>query len=330
MSAKLDIIIPHHREPWETGKKLFDMLELQRGIEKSDFRVIFVEDGAEDRINFMAMNLYSFDIVVAVNTDGQGVSAARNTGIDTAAAPWVTFVDFDDMYTSVFSLKVALEAIERAEKAGKVYLWNGFTEEGYTTDGRYALHRHEWDMTFIHGRFYKRQFLEDNELRFNEDLHFGEDQDFNTICQIIAGPERIDEIREPIFLWCTNENSVTRRVKDKSEFYADMLKHRFATLEELEARGIEGEHTAGVIRITADSFYEMNADVTPKNISDCEPAFAAWWKKNRMTFMTAPKGLIGQIVNTVRQSAIEKGMIEYEKITLEQWLRYLDEKYPDE
>ena len=180
----LDIIVPHHKEPWETGKKFFDMLGLQRGIRFEEIRVILCQDGEDGKLPEDTFGGYPYR-VDTVTIRQSGVSAARNAGIRAAKAPWVAFCDFDDMYSSALSLKVALEALRKAEKEGIVYLWNRFMEEVNGENGRVTILKHDWDATFIHGRFYWRAFLEENGLRFNESLTFGEDQDFNTLAQII-------------------------------------------------------------------------------------------------------------------------------------------------
>ena len=324
---KLEIIIPHYKEPWRIGEKLFTMLSLQRGIEPGDFRVILVQDGEEGALDDRE---FGYEVKRVTIPHG-GVSAARNAGIDAAEAAWICFCDFDDMHTSIYSLKVALEAIAKADKDGKVYLWNRFSEEGRDRDtGEYLIYRHDWDMTFIHGRFYKRQFLIDNRIRFNTELSFGEDQDFNTITQIVAGEERIGEIKEPIYLWCTNEESVTRREADKTVWYPQMLKHRFATMEELRRRGIEDEYTAAVVRTTVDCYYEMNGPDVPPNIAGGRRQFAAWWKDHRADFMMASNELISSIIETVRRNAVEHRGVLIEEITLGQWLTGIDREIDGE
>lgn len=323
----LDIIVPHCREPWATGKKFFDMLALQRGVDFDEIRVILAQDGEEGRLPFIKYLRYPFQITEKVIPHG-GVSAARNAGIDLSGAVWVAFCDFDDMYSSALSLKVALEALRKADKDGKVYLWNRFMEEGEDAEtGAYLLYKHTWDMTFIHGRFFRRDFLNDNGLRFNPALSFGEDADFNTLCQIIAGPERVGEIREPIYLWCTNSDSVTRREKDKSVFYAQMLEHRFATAEELERRGIEKEHTGAVVRTALDCYYELTSGKATEHMKRCEGQFAAWWGKNRAVFMGAPSGMLASIMENVRSTAVKSGACTAETITLGDWLRAIETKY---
>ncbi len=323
----LDIIVPHYREPWETGKKFFDMLALQRGVNFCNIRVILCQDGEEGMLGNKLFKDYPFQIWTVLIEHG-GVSAARNAGIRVATAPWIAFCDFDDMYSSSLSLKVALEGLRKAEKDGILYIWNSFLEEvGSPEAGKYAVYKHDWDATFIHGRFYWRQFILDNNLRFNEALTFGEDQDFNTLCQIIAGNERVGELKEPIYLWCENGQSVTRREKDKTVFYSKMLEHRFATAEELRLRGIEGEYLGAVVRSVIDAYYEMNTDKPRENVLKCEGQFAAWWLRHRADFFRAPRALVADILDTVRSKAVQAGTLTVERITLGDWLASLEKKY---
>ena len=325
--AYLDIIVPHCKEPWTTGKKFFDMLSLQRGINFDDIRVILAQDGEEGQLPYIKYLPYPFQITEKV-IPHQGVSVARNAGLDASSAEWVAFCDFDDMFSSVLSLKVALEALKKAQEGGKVYLWNRFMEEGRNAEtGTYLLYKHAWDMTFIHGRFIRREFLIDNGIRFNPALTFGEDAEFNALCQIIAGEERIGEIREPIYLWCENKESVTRREKDKSVFYGRMLEHRFSTAEELQRRGIEKEYTGAVVRTVVDCYYEFTSDKSPENITKCEKQFAAWWKKHRAAFISAPAEMLGKIMSNVRETAVKSGACVVERVTLGDWLQSIDEKY---
>lgn len=323
----LDIIMPHHREPWETGKKFFDMLALQRGIDFRDVRVILVQDGEQGELDAGTLMKYPFAIIRATIRH-QGVSAARNEGIEISSAEWLTFCDFDDMYSSALSLKVALEELKRASKEGLVYVWNRFLEEGHIPEtGDYVVYKHIRDATFVHGRFIKREFLIDNGLKFNPRLSYGEDADFNTLAQILAGEDRIGEIKEPIYLWCQNADSVTRREKDKSVFYERALAHRFETAEELRRRGIDKEYTAAVVRTTLECYYELSSETAVENIKKQEGTFAAWWKDHRAVFNTAPAKTLGGIMNAVRAEKYGKGAFVVEKITLAEWLEQIEKKY---
>ena len=142
----LDIIVPHYQEPWTVGKKFFDMLALQRGVSFQDFRVILCQDGQEGSLSEDVFRDYPYQVKIVTITHS-GVSAARNAGIRAATAPWIAFCDFDDMYSSALSMKVALEGLRKAEKEGMYYLWSRFMEEVNTGEGRCALFKHDWDAT---------------------------------------------------------------------------------------------------------------------------------------------------------------------------------------
>ena len=82
---RLDLIVPHYKEPWETCKYLFDSIALQRGIDMDAIKVIVVNDGdcLLDEGNFQN---YPYKIEYLVKEHG-GVSAARNYGLDHSDAP---------------------------------------------------------------------------------------------------------------------------------------------------------------------------------------------------------------------------------------------------
>ena len=107
--ALLDIVITHRDEEWRVGRKMFEMLKLQRGVREEDFRVILVQDGEEGNPLDMerVMKLYPFvDSVLEIPRGG--VSAARNEGLRYADAEWVMFCDFDDCLYSANPERILL------------------------------------------------------------------------------------------------------------------------------------------------------------------------------------------------------------------------------
>ena len=175
IAAKLDIIVPHYKEPWEVGQKFFAMLDLQRGVDfQKDFRVLLVHDGTEPfPDDYFANRPYRVEQIVA---DHGGVSAARNVGIKAATADWVMFCDFDDIFTHVYSLRdyTSVLPTDRYDM-----MWSDFIAEDVNKNGVMGLHRRGQNVVFIHGKIYRRKFILANDLWFDTDLSFNEDSFYN-------------------------------------------------------------------------------------------------------------------------------------------------------
>ena len=99
----LDIIMPHYKEPWDTVKKFFAMLELQRGIDFHSFRVLIVNDGKENAFPLNQFSSFPYE-VLQISITHAGVSAARNAGLLASEAEWVMFCDCDDMFAHPYAL----------------------------------------------------------------------------------------------------------------------------------------------------------------------------------------------------------------------------------
>lgn len=82
-----------------------------------DFEIILVDDGSPDRSSELAEAILRQTSVrcQVIRTENRGVSAARNTGLQTAEGEWVIFVDSDDVVSPDF-LAVYGQMMERAER----------------------------------------------------------------------------------------------------------------------------------------------------------------------------------------------------------------------
>jgi len=73
-----------------------------------DFEVILIDDGSKDSSGSIC-DIYAekYENVRAIHQHNQGLSAARNTGIDNAEGNYLCFVDSDDMISESFLQDVA-------------------------------------------------------------------------------------------------------------------------------------------------------------------------------------------------------------------------------
>lgn len=109
--TKLSIIVPVYNVE-EYIRPCIESI-FRQGLDDSDFEVIIVNDGTEDRsMEVIADIIVNHDNVTVINQENQGLSAARNNGIAAAKGNYILMPDPDDLLieNSVPSLlKLALD-----------------------------------------------------------------------------------------------------------------------------------------------------------------------------------------------------------------------------
>ena len=202
---KLDIIVTHYRLPFSAGKQIFDTIAVQRGINFSDIRVLVVNDGYESMLPAECFERYPYKVEQIV-IPHSGVSVARNKGIDSSDAEWVLVCDFDDGFYTTY----ALARFFNEMKPGINVITAQFFQE-CLEDGRFVLKRFMGrDGIFIHAKMFRRQWLIDHGLRFNDNLTLHEDSFFITLCLFTALESEVALIDEFLYIWQYNPMSASR------------------------------------------------------------------------------------------------------------------------
>lgn len=200
---KLDIIITHYKEPESVVKCLLDSIAIQENVD--NFRVIIVNDGEDFVLKDSFLKKYNFEIKY-VKKEKRGVSSARNKGMDISDAEYIMFCDCDDMFFSSLGLFTIYEEFSKGEFD---LLVPKFKEEIRREDGSPTYINHDCDdNTFIHGKVYRRQYIIDIGLRWQEDINAHEDLYFN--CLAAASSRNVRRINNCFYLWKYNKDSVTR------------------------------------------------------------------------------------------------------------------------
>lgn len=85
----------------------------------ANWELILVDDGSPDSCGRICDAYASrYDNILVIHQENQGLSAARNAGLDRAGGEWVYFLDSDD-----FIREDTLEKIELFSKNGFMTLW---------------------------------------------------------------------------------------------------------------------------------------------------------------------------------------------------------------
>lgn len=161
--------------------------------EYQGFELILIDDGSPDNSASIAEELLKeSDLAFSIiHTKNRGVSAARNTGLRNAKGRFVIMVDADDMLVPDF-LKKYVALIQDYPNCNiystsfTIYRGNRIIEqskEDYTT---VEYEANEAQVAFFHRspRFllptlmYSKEFLDNNQIYFDEAVRFSEDVQF--------------------------------------------------------------------------------------------------------------------------------------------------------
>ena len=184
---KLSIIIPAHNTEKYIGACIYSC------VSHPDTEVIIIDDNSTDKTYDIARNYqkhynsdsmpYAIKILKQSELD-KGVSKARNGGLDYAMGDYVWFVDSDDLINPD-AIKYVLARCDGKENIvrfnhfryykAKDTLMKRFEQPPY----RIWFHERQFLWEVVWDRIYKRQFLLDHNIRFDESINFGEDQIFN-------------------------------------------------------------------------------------------------------------------------------------------------------
>lgn len=199
----IDVIIPAYNS-YDTIDRTLSSIALQTIVD--DINVYIVNDGSshdyEEYINFYSRFM---NITELSYKENKGPGYARQYGINNSTSQYVMFIDSDDVFYSPFSIERLYKTIFSEDF--------DFVNSAFYKQSNGKLVKIEDDVVWLHGKIYKREFLVNNNIRFN-DSRSNEDNGFNTLL-IINNPKEkyLDEIT---YIYQDNKDSITR--KNNNEF----------------------------------------------------------------------------------------------------------------
>ena len=319
--AKLSIIVTHYQESMETCRFLLDSLDIQHGIDKSDFNVLVINDGEVRALTRENIGDRTYQVDVVTIPHG-GVSKARNYGIEHADGEYIMFCDCDDGFVSNYGLHLVLSAINE----GFDILNSSFIEES-PKDGGWRIFRHDKDKVFIHGKAYRRQFLLDKKIRFSTELYFCEDSLFNQ--EVFALAEKQKYIETPFYLWAWNKDSTVRVDRENIVIrkYDQIILMRTLTCRMFKVHSLTDKYKEAICSAIADCYCDFNEPlfIKPGNKplrEKAEKEFKKFYREFSHDFMQCDSELIGKALLEARIRAFENGY-RVEQTDYKSWLKHI-------
>lgn len=186
---KLSVIIPIYNASEYLASSINSVLHQTF----TDYELLLIDDGSTDDSAEICKSFASQDNrIIFVHQDNQGVSCARNKGIELAKGEWITFIDSDDWIESDYFetlvnaipssyCEIICSGLIKHHRDGnllKTQLGQTDTLE-FSIEENYLYFSTQELITSPVSKLYLTSFIRANHLKFNASLAYGEDRDFN-------------------------------------------------------------------------------------------------------------------------------------------------------
>lgn len=323
---KLDILIPYYNEQLSVLNRLLTSIAQQQGVDFRGITVSIYNDGGTP----IPVSMFEGRPFTTVYHEGEhrGVSATRNRLMDLSSCDYLMCCDADDMLTDMFGLS----HIFKAMKKGFDVFNSSFYEEGRNKQGDKVYIVRKNDTYFVHGKVFRRQYLVDNDIRWNDEFTYSGDSYFLGLA--LRTTKKHVYCSTPFYMWKWNPNSICRREKNHYEKEFDMkLRVTSALIDELIHRGLTEDARYFALFVVYDAYYIMQTDgweAMPESDRDARrKQFREFYKKYKEMIEGAGKKMRLSVIKTAKNNQFFRGNI-MEKITYTNWLKsILDDRRED-
>lgn len=178
-----------------------------------EIEVIIADDcSSEDYTDIIDRFNSILDIKLLRCEKNSGPGVARQLGIDNAAGKYVTFLDSDD--TIAFGAYLNVKEVLVNDEPDM--LITDFYEQ---RDDFKTYVPHQQDTVWVHGKYYKMDFLREKNIRCHDTLRTHEDIYFNHLCLNSSDKIRVANILT--YIWNFKDDSLTRRMYNGSHTYVE-------------------------------------------------------------------------------------------------------------
>lgn len=225
----VSIIIPLYNTDIDVFKRCLKSITNQ---DFKDLEVIVIDDHSKVDYNGVIRYYQQFLKLKYIKLENNfGPGTARRIGLENATGTYINFMDSDDeLYDNASILKL----VEKFRVKPYLNMVAGLAYEELR-DG--SLRLRERNFIWVFGKLFKRSFLEENGLTFN-DTRANEDNGFTTMFRMLTNDyEFFDEV---VYIWHYEPTSITRVNGHEYYFYSieGYVKNMIWVFEECKKRDI--------------------------------------------------------------------------------------------
>lgn len=245
---KIDILVPQYKEGDEIVGGLLDSIENQKGIDFRDIRVIICNDGSGVYLSEELFSRYSYEIEYH-KEEHCGVSGTRNKCLGYSNADYVMFCDADDGFYGEEEFSKVISKIGN----------NDVIIGSFKQYGKDFEHIHNNNIVHVHGKIFRREYLLENDIRFDERLDINEDFTFCLLS--INCSEKVIYLDDVYYRWNYRPNSVTNSIENFFVTnYINLLKSKESLIDELIKRDMKGQYMMSVCCMVYEVYFIFNSN----------------------------------------------------------------------
>lgn len=313
---KLDILIPYYNEPLAILNNLLTSIAQQQGVDFRDIVVSVYNDGGNSIPTIMFQNR-PFTTIYREG-EHRGVSATRNRLMDLSDGDYIMCCDADDMFTDMFGLSYVFQAM----KKGFDVFNSSFYEEGRNRNGNWSFIVRKGDTYFVHGKVFRRKYLSDNNIRWNDEFTFSGDSYFLGLAMRMS--KKHIYCSTPFYMWKWNKDSICRKEKNHYEKeFGTKMRVTTKLIDELLSRELIEDARYFVLFVVYDAYYIMQSDsweaLDDTEKSECIKQFREFYRRYESLADCANRKMRLSVIRSAKNNQFIRGNI-MEKITYANWL----------
>jgi len=235
---KLSIIVPVYKVELYLRRCIDSILEQTF----TDFELILVDDGSPDNCPTICDEYAKIDSrIIVIHKENEGLSAARNAGLDIAKGEYIGFVDSDDfvhstMYETLYQTAtdyevdiVQCEFMRVYENDTEIISELSGTHHISLYDSSELLHdffpNHVWRLLgYVWRRIYKRGLFDS--IRFPVGRYF---EDTSITLSLLEASTSIALIDIPLYYYYIRQNSITQGLLNEKKICDHLEEHLLIT-----------------------------------------------------------------------------------------------------
>ncbi len=214
---KVSIIIP----VYNTERYLTKCINSALNQSLHDVEVIAIDDGSTDT-SLGILKSYNNPGLKIIRQENQGLSGARNTGIESACGEFLIFLDSDDyihkdmareMYTKAISEQsdIVICRYKQVCEKGSVYHASGI-KKGLSKGEIFKRVLAGKMSTMACDKMYRRKLFIDHTIKYPLDLFH---EDVPITYKLIYYAKKISIIEEALYFWLRRNGSISKSISEK-------------------------------------------------------------------------------------------------------------------